>query len=242
MQISDDIFLGPAVCGGSFASDGPSTMTVGVGPLGRVMVYDIVPLALNLTGLAAAQGVGAAGNLTLTAGTGVTATVVNGVTRYVLDVPRCVDVLSAGADTTQTVLISGYDVYGQAMSQLITLGGTGVRVATTKAFKSVVTMYVSALTAGNVSAGTTDVVGLPIRLLSKDYIQFNYNATFGLIAAVTGAVLTSPATTATGDVRGTIALATASDGAKRLVAQIAVPAIACGPNATRLGAYGVTQV
>jgi len=33
----------------------------------------------------------------------------------------------------------------------------------------------------------------------------------------------------------------AADGIKRLVMEIALPAIAAGPNATRIGALGVTQ-
>jgi hypothetical protein len=49
------------------------------------------------------------------------------------------------------------------------------------------------------------------------------------------------ATTSTGDVRGTFTPTTASDGIKRLVMTIALPGIAVGPNATRVGALGVTQ-
>jgi len=236
MQISDDLMLGPVVPGGANTA-GPSLMEVGVGPMGRVHIFDVVPLSLNLTGIAAAQAVAAAGNLTLTAGTGVTLS--NG--RYVLDTPRCVDILSSNAgDTTQTATVSGFDQYGQAMSEAIAFNGT-TRVAGKKAFKSVTQVAISALMAGNASVGTTDTIGLPYRLLSKDYLVFNYNATVGLLAAVTAAVTTSPATTTTGDVRGTIALASASDGAKRLVAFMALPAIACGPSATRIGAVGVTQ-
>jgi len=241
MHISDDIMLGP-VFDGLTNSDGPSPMELGVGPMGRVYIQDVVPLALNLTGLAAAQAVAAAGNLTLTAGTGVTRTLTaTGEVRFVLDCPRCVDVLTAGADTTQTITFRGYDNYGAPMAQSVTAGGAGVRVATTKAFKSIVSIAISALTVGNISVGTTDVLGLAYRVASRDYVTFNYNATVGLLAAVTPAVLTSPATAITGDVRGTIALASASDGVKRLVATIALPGIACGPNATRIGAVGVTQ-
>jgi hypothetical protein len=218
-------------------------MTLGVGPMGRIYVWDTVPLALNTTGIAAAQAVASAKNLNLTAGTGVTAVIgQDTVTRYTLDVPRCVDIVSSSAgDTTQTALITGYDLYGQLMSQLLTFNGT-TRVSTTKAFKSVISVAISAATAGNASVGTTDRLGSPVRLLSKDYLNFNYNATVGLLAAVTAADVTSPATTVTGDVRGTILLASASDGVKRLVAQIAMPAIAVGPNATRAGAFGTTQV
>lgn len=240
-HFSDDIMLGP-VFDSSANGDGPSYMELGVGPMGRVYIHDTVPLALNLTGLAGAQAVATAKDLTLTAGTGVTAvTQPDGTIRYVLDVPRCVDVLTAGADTTQTVTFRGYDVYGQPMTQSVTAGGAGVRVATTKAFKSITRISVSAATVGNVSAGTTDTLGLPYRVTTRDYINFNYNATVGLLSAVTVADLTSPATATTGDVRGTITLASVANGTKRLVATIALPAIACGPNATRIGSAGVTQ-
>jgi len=237
MQISDDLMLGPVVPGGPGNVDGPSPMPMGVGPMGRVYVFDVVPLALNLTGLATAQAVAGAGNLTLTAGTGVTQS--NG--RFVLDTPRCVDIVSSGAgDTTQTALVSGYDQYGQPMSELIAFNGV-TRVAGQKAFKSVTSVAISAVMAGNASVGTTDIIGLPYRVVSRDYITFNYNATVGLLAAVTVADVTSPATTTTNDVRGTVTLASASDGVKRLVSMLAMPALACGPNATRIGALGVTQ-
>lgn len=245
MQISDDIFLGPVNTNMGLDSSlgDPSPMGNGIGPVGRIYLWDVVPLALNLTGLATAQAVASAKNLTLTAGTGVTATVdPTGVTRYVLDVPRCVDVVSSGAgDTTQTATFSGYDAYGQPMTQTVTLNGV-TRVATKKAFKSITSIAISAVTAGNISAGTTDVLGIPLRVTTRDYVYFNYNATVGLLAAITVADVTSPATALTGDVRGTIALASASDGVKRLVAQIGLPALAVGPNATRIGALGVTNV
>jgi len=244
MQISDDIFLGPVNTNqGMDSSLGESSpMANGVGPMGRIFLWDTVPLALNATGLAAAQAVAGAGNLTLTAGTGITqSTDAYGNFRYSVDVPRCLSAVSSNVgDTTQTVTFSGYDVYGQAMTDTITLNGT-TTVLTKKAFKSVTSIHVSAATAGNVSAGTTNTLGCPVRLLSKDYITFSYNATTGLLAAVTAADTTSPATALTGDVRGTIALAAASDGVKRLVAMIGMPAIAVGPNATRIGALGVDQ-
>jgi hypothetical protein len=70
----------------------------------------------------------------------------------------------------------------------------------------------------------------------------NFNATAVALTAYTVADVTSPATTSTTDVRGYITLPSAADGTKRLVVSMAIPAIACGPNATRVGAVGVTQV
>jgi hypothetical protein len=51
--------------------DNPSPMSVGVGPLGRIYVWDIVPQALVANNIAATQTPAAAGSLTLTAGTSV---------------------------------------------------------------------------------------------------------------------------------------------------------------------------
>ena len=243
MHISDDVMLGP-VSSGKTNTDGPSLMELGVGPMGRVYVYDVVPVALNLLGIAAAQAVAGAGNLTLTtAATGVTYSTIDGVANLVLDVPRNVDILSSSASDTATIMtVYGYDVYGQAMSEAITNNGTS-RVAGKKAFKRIYQVTASGAAVGNISVGFGDIIGLPYRLLSKDYmIQSNFNATAVALSAVNAAVLTSPATTTTGDVRGTIALPSAADGSKRLIAAMAIPAIACGPNATRVGALGVTQV
>jgi len=229
MHISDDLMIGP-VFSGKTNTDGPSPMELGVGPMGRVYIFDVVPVALDLDGVALAQAVAAAGNLTL-----VSATVT-------LDTPRTIDIVSSGAgDTTQSATVYGTDCYGQTMSELIAFNGV-TRVAGQKAFKTITRVAISALMAGNASVGFTDVLGLPYRVTSRDYINFNYNATVGLLAAVTVADTTSPATTTTNDVRGTLTLASAADGVKRLVATIALPAIASGPNATRIGALGVTQV
>src|SRR5690348_8032151 len=98
MQISDDIRLGPVYAGGANGPDsaGPSPMELGVGPMGRVYFFDVVPLTKNTTGLAAAQAVAGAGNLTLTAGTGVTSvTLASGTVALQMDTPRCVDVVSS---------------------------------------------------------------------------------------------------------------------------------------------------
>lgn len=249
MQISDDLYLGTAVAGGATTSGGPSPMEVGVGPMGRVYIFDVVPLALQAAGLAAAQAVAGAGNLTLTAGTGVTSTVdANGVTRYVLDTARSVSLVSANAgDTTQTATVYGYDIYGQAMSQAVALNGT-TTVKSTKMFKSVYRIAISAATAGNISAGYGDDIGLPVRLTDLGYtmsLMFNGAAVTISSTNVGVADATSPATTSTTDVRGYVKAAGLSGGAngtKRLVATFALPALAVGPNATRVGAYGVTQV
>lgn len=243
-QFSDDLYLGTAetlIAGPDSVGNPGGT---GIGPMGRVYVFDIVPLTLQTSGLAAAQAVAGAGNLTLTAGTGVTTGVdYLGNTLYILDTPRCVTVDSANAgDTTQTATVYGYDVYGQPMSSAVALNGT-TEVVTTKAFKSVYRIAISAATAGNINAGFNDRFGLPVRVTVASYIiSVKWDTTLADNAGTfVAAVTTDPATVSTGDVRGLYTPTSAANGIRRLVMAIALPALACGPNATRTGALGVTQ-
>jgi hypothetical protein len=244
-QFNDDLFLGSAVPGGSGmpgSSDGGSPISVGVGPLGRVYLFDVVPLVLQTAAIAALQTTLAAGNLVLTAGTGVTTRVVGGETRYVLDCARCVTLTSGGALSGITFTITGYDIYGQRMT-VSRAGPAANTVATLKAFKEIVSVAASAAVGTTVSVGYNDTLGLPLRVIDLGYIlSVKYGS---VLADDTGTAVaadqTSPATSATGDVRGTYALSLAANGARRLVMLIATPAIAAGPNATRVGAFGITQ-
>ena len=241
-HFSDDLYLGPVVRGGA-QSDGPSPMTLGVGPMGRVYVFDVVPLTLQAAGLATSQNPGSGASFALTAGTGVTTQVVNGETRYVLDTPRCVTITAAGANTA-TYKVTGYDVYGQPMTQNLAAPSTST-VATTKAFKSVVSVTNLNATAGTngLTVGFNNKLGIPVRVTDAGYIVSVKWA--GTLADDTGTFVaadtTDPATASTTDVRGCYTPSDAANGTKRLVMTIAVPAVGCGPNATRVGALGVTQ-
>lgn len=240
-QFSDDIYLGPVSApdmqGRTDPSSGsPAPMNLGIGPVGRVYLFDVVPVALITNGIATAQAVSGAGNLNLNG-----SLVSGGVAT--LDTPRAVQIVSTNAgDTTQTATFTGTDVYGQAMTQTLTFSGT-TPVLGTKAFKTVSRVAISAAMTGNASAGTTDRLGLPVRVLNANYIlAVKWNAVLAQDAGTfVAAVLTDPATATTGDVRGTYTPSNATDAAKRLVMAIGLPAIAVGPNATRLGAFGVTQ-
>lgn len=244
MRIGDDLFMGSAYGPNATGDGNPAPMEAGVGPMGRVYIFDVVPLTLQATGLATAQAVAGAGNLTLTAGTGVTAsTDAFGVIRYTLDCARCVTLVSANAgDTTQTATVYGYDFYGQPMTAQVTLNGT-TTVVTTKAFRSVTRIAISAVTAGNISAGFNDRLGLPVRVTDVGYVtSVKWAATLAQDAGTfVAAVTTDPATVSTGDVRGLYTPSSAANGSRRLVMTIAMPGVAVGPNATRAGAYGVTQ-
>ena len=114
-QFSDDLFLGSATTYMGMNLGDPSPMSEGVGPLGRIYVWDSVPLAKGNANIAAASVW--TSSVTLTAGTGVTSTTTAaGTTVLQLDVPRVVTVTTgAGSPTTRNVTVSGFDIYGQAM-------------------------------------------------------------------------------------------------------------------------------
>jgi len=144
-----------------------------------------------------------------------------------------------------TATISGYDYYGQAMTQAITTSSSiSTAVNTTKAFYQISSVAVSAGTGTALTVGTTDILGLPVRVIDAGYVihaGWN-NALADNAGTFVAADTTSPATSTTGDVRGTfLPASTATNGSRRLVMTIAVPAIAVGPNSTRVGALGVTQ-
>ena len=242
-QFSDDLYLGAAWAGGAgpigLNPDGtsysePSPIDVGVGPLGRVYVFDLVPATASNTAIVNAQAVAAAGAVTLAATAPIT----------LERTGRCLRYASSGAgDTTQTITVTGTDMYGQVMTETKTLNGT-TPVSGTKAFYTVTGVSASAALAGNLSVGTRDAFGLPVRVTDAAYIMSaKWDATLADNAGTfTAADTTSPATATTNDVRGTFAQAgNAANGTRRLVLSIALNALACGPNATRVGAFGVTQ-
>jgi hypothetical protein len=243
MQISDDIFLGPAVGPVAPNPANPSRMSVGVGPMGRWFALDIVPVAAQAAGLAAAQAVAGAGNLTLVAGTGVVAsTLFNGLIGYTLDHARCVSLVSTNAgDTTQTALVTGLDVFNTQMTARVTLNGT-TQVQTLKAFKTITSIAMSAATAGNISAGYTDRLGFPYVVADAGYLDPSWA---GALARDAGTVVvadsTSPATALTGDVRGLYTPSSACNGVRRLIVGQTMSILQVGPAATRVAAFGVTQ-
>jgi hypothetical protein len=226
----------------------PSPMSIGVGPLGRIYVWDIVPQALVTNNIAATQTPAAAGSLTLTAGTSVkSATTASGVTVLQLDCPRAVQLTTASGTivTSRNLTVSGYDYYGQAMSEVIATGTTSSSVANVagkKAFFQITGITISGSLPVAITVGTTDVLGLPVRVFNVSYVaSVKSNNTLAQDAGTFVAADTATATTTTGDVRGTYAPATASNGIVRTTMGILLPAIAVGPNATRVGALGVTQ-
>ena len=225
--------------GDSYLAD-PSQMDLGVGPLGRVYVWDCVPQALQTANIAASQAPAAAGALTLTAGTSARSIVrADGVTVIQLNTPRALQVNTS--TTARAITVSGYDYYGQAMTETITVSVAGTPVNGKKAFYQIASATITG-SATAVTIGTTDILGLPIRCFDAGFIvKVGWNNTLAQDAGTFVAADMATATATTGDVRGTYVPSSASNGVRRLVMTIAVPAIACGPTATRTGALGVTQ-
>jgi hypothetical protein len=245
-QFSDDLFLGSAqtymgVNTNSALGD-PSSMDLGVGPVGRIYVWDTVPAAKAANNLVTSTTPAASGSLTLTAGTSVTAVTLNsGVSAYQLDVPRAVAVAQVAAGTSRNFTVSGFDYYGQAMSEVIA-STAGSTVNGKKAFFQITGITVSGATTTAITVGTADIIGCPVRFNDKGYIaRCGWNNTLAEDAATVVVADSTTATTTTGDVRGTVVPSSACDGAKRLVVAVLLTAIQCGPNATRAGALGVTQ-
>jgi hypothetical protein len=311
--------------------DNPAPMSLGIGPLGRIYVWDVVPQALVANNIAASQTPAAAGNLTLTAGTSVKSVIrPEGTTVLQVDMPRALSVTTATAAvatlssvviagtggqitfTSQsglvtgqrltisgtlggtgtitgytnpttyiltavtatsatltttagaavvttagtptgltytlgvapvTVTVTGYDLYGQPMSEAITSSAAvSTAVNGKKAFFQVTSIAVSGATGTALTVGTTDILGLPVRVVNVAYVaSVKSNNTLAQDAGTFVAADTATATTTTGDVRGTYVPATASNGVVRTVMGVLLPGIAVGPNATRIGAVGVNQ-
>lgn len=151
---------------------------------------------------------------------------------------RNVRLTSGGNDSGITFTVSGYDVYGYPQTETITGANVGV-ASGKKAFKWVTGVTHTGSVAGTLTIGTGDVFGFPLRVDSFGYAFITWNnatitANTGFLAADT----TSPATTTTGDVRGTYAVQSASDGTKRLEIGLALNISAIGTNATT-GIFGV---
>lgn len=147
---------------------------------------------------------------------------------------RAIKIVSAGNDASATFTVAGYDIYGYAMTEKIT-GGSGASAAGKKAFKFISSVTPAGTVSGsNVSIGTTDVFGFPMRSAAFAQALIFYNS--ALITATTGYLAYSnvAATSVTADVRGTYAVQSAADGVKTLVVHQVV-----SPGIVMLGAQGL---
>ncbi len=128
---------------------------------------------------------------------------------------------------TNAFTVNGFDVYGQKLTQTLNgpVGATSVNTA--KAFKYVlnITPVVGFTdTTHTYSAGLSDIYGFNVRSDKWEYAYVFWNGAFVTVSTGwTKGVQTTPATATTGDVRGTYAVQSASDGTKRLMLAMTVP-------------------
>lgn len=228
-HFSDPLHLGPVPKRGPLVND-PTRMDIGVGPLGQIFVYDIVPIAPDPDGVLATQAITAAGG----PATGLNGALASGGVAT-FDVPRNVVAAWTG---TAIMTVVGTDVYGRPQRAT---SASGTSFASLKTFRTITSVSVSADVTG-ATVGTGDVFGLPFRVVNGGYVVRAGWA--GALADDAGtfvaADVTSPATAATGDTRGTFDPSSAADGSRRLVIAMALTGIQAGPNATDVGVYGVT--
>lgn len=138
---------------------------------------------------------------------------------------RGVSVTGTLAATGGTFTIAGADIYGQTQSEVVTLISGASTAKSVKCYK-----VIQSVTPGfadsthTYSVNTADLFGFPLRNDFWEMLVILYGTTS--ISATTGwtkADLTSPATTSTGDPRGTYALQTSSQGINRLVIYETLP-------------------
>ena len=163
----------------------------------------------------------------------------------IMDVPRNITaaVTHSSSIVAMTILITGTDVYGVAMTELMTVVATGTSAAYNgkKAFKTVTSIAMTAVgdaEANTVGMGFGDVLGIPYVLTDEsDVLGFYAGTTEEKLASVfVGAVATNPATNATGDTRGTVNPNTTLDGSVQLYLWMSVQ-----DPSTIVGLAGVTQ-
>ena len=147
---------------------------------------------------------------------------------------RGVSVTSSGGATATTCTVKGYDIYGMAMSEAITVSAGGTAYGK-KAFKYVASATLNASDSGhNYSVGVSDVFGLHCRSDKWEYLNTFWNGAFNTSnTGWTAADQTSPATTTRGDVRGTVQVSaigggsgygsTSSNGSIRFATMMSIP-------------------
>jgi hypothetical protein len=259
MHVQDDIYTGPVGPNGfvlfstiastvtGAAPAGNPTRQYGVGPIGRVVARNVVPLALGTANVAALQAPTNGVPLTLSAGTGVTTALApdgSGATIYVFDTPRCVSLTSTANLSATNFLVTMYDEYGRLQTQLMA-GPNANTVTSLKAAIAVRSIVPQGTSASTVSAGTSDIFGLPFRMIDAGYVvSVKWAGALAQNAGTfTAADQTNPATSSTGDPRGTYAQSgAASNGVNRLVVLMHVDGTQCGSNGTLVNAIGVTPV
>ncbi len=189
----------------------------GVSTMSLVRVDLGSPLVADVNGIAEAQNKNIDANLTLETRAGVAGFGLAGGAPY----GRALTVDSGGADTA-VLVITGTDYKGNTIVENITVNGSTV-VAGKKAFFTVTQITVTVANLSNSAfVGFADVLGLPFYLPGVDDCSTTQEFEDGVIATAGTFVagVDTAVTATTGDVRGTYAPNSATDGAKNFVLHI----------------------
>lgn len=157
-------------------------------------------------------------------------------------IARAVSITAAASATATTATVRGWDCYGYAMTETITVTA-GSTTNGAKCFKAIGSVTLNAADAGHAySVGTRDVFGFPLAAYNLSQVQVIWNNTIITVNTnMVFAVTTSPATAITGDVRGSYAVQSASDGTKRLQVIISPSPVNIGSANGATSLFGVTQ-
>jgi len=153
-------------------------------------------------------------------------------------IARNVRITTNADDSAGFYTVNGYDLYGYTQTE--TIAGVVTAVASgKKAFKFISSIVpTGTLHSTGVTVGTGDVFGFPLRVNTVSYanvwwagsLAVTATTPFGTASAFTFADTTSPATSTTGDVRGTIYVgtATASNATRALLVAVSLDPSAFG--------------
>lgn len=122
---------------------------------------------------------------------------------------RAVVATWAGNDTSANLLVKGYDLYGYPQTEKLA-GASGTTVSGKKAWKFITGATPGGTVSGsNISLGTLDIFGFPLRADKFAYVDMYWNSALGTATGFTYASNVT-ATSTTGDVRGTTAPGTSN--------------------------------
>lgn len=155
---------------------------------------------------------------------------------------RAVSITGVASGTGGNFTVAGYDGYGQAQTEVIAAGAGVSTVNGKKAFKWITSVTPAFTDAHNYSVGLADVYGLNIAADRFAYTDTYFNDIITTVTGFVAADATTPATTTTGDVRGTVT--GASNGTKRLQVFVVPSAarVAQAPQNLSVGLFGVVPV
>lgn len=166
---------------------------------------------------------------------------IQGIYQHTTFLSRAVTITGATGGAGGNFLVSGYDVYGFPLTQLLTVGAGAVAATTAKTFKFISSVTPQFTDAHAYTVGTADVFGFPLFSALFSSLQLRWNS--AVVTSSTGytsGVTTNPSTNLTGDVRGTYAVQSASDGTKRFTLSMRPSVSTMAVNPT-FGLFGVGQ-